>query len=210
MGWELVLAHLVLPSAVAAVAGFGAWRSKRLMQYARDPRLLRLMWFYGLFAASLIAWAIWTARVFAALGDVALEDLHGAFATGQRVDAFLLAHHALMLASLGVAVRAFGRSHTEDAVVAAIGLAFFGPFVPVVLALEAAMTLYLAVRAILNHIERGTPGALQVAAGFILFFVGHLSFFAFYYAGSGRTPVGDMFALVGLILLVQRLPRPSK
>lgn len=208
MRWELVLAHILLPSAVAAVAGFGAWRSWRLLQYARDPRLLKLTWFYGLFAASLIPWAIWTAKVSADLSDIALGDLHGAFAREQRVDFFLLAHHALMLASLGVAVLAFGRKRAEGTAVAAAGLALFGPFIPLALALEAAMTLYLAVQAILNHMERRTPGALQVAAGFLLFFVGHLSFFLYYYAGGGRTPIGDMFALIGLVLLVQLLPRP--
>lgn len=43
MAWELVLAHVLLPSAVAAAAGFGAWRCWRLLRYGRDPRLLKLM-----------------------------------------------------------------------------------------------------------------------------------------------------------------------
>lgn len=220
MAWELILAHVLLPSAVAAAAGFGAWRCWRLLRYAPDPRLRRLMWFYGLFAASLVPWAIWAGRLAASLGDTfgglhsgnateVLRNVHGAFGGAEGVDLFLLAHHALMLASLGVAVQAFSHKRAGGAVVAAVGLAFFGPFVPVALALEAALTLYLAVRAILNHRDRRTPGALQVAAGFLLFFLGHLTFFLFYHPAGIRTPLGDVLALVGIALLVQLLPRPS-
>lgn len=181
---------------------------------------MKLMWFYGLFAASLVSMAIWTGQLAAAMGDTfsglhsgnfteVLGSLHGAFAGAERINLFLLGHHALMLASLGVAVQAFSHKRAGGAAVAAVGLAFLGPFILVVLALEAAMTLYLAVLAILNHMERRSPGALQVAAGFLLFFIGHLSFFLFHYPGGARTPLGDMFALVGIVLLVQLLPRPS-
>lgn len=216
MSWTHVVAHVILPLTVAAAAGFGAWRCGRLLRYARDPRLAKLMWFYGLFAASLVPWAIWAGRFAASLGDPtmlhtgnathALDAVHG---RAERVDVFLLAHHALMLASLGVAVQAFGQRRKEGAAAAAAGVAFLGPFIPVVLAVEAALTLYLAVRAVLNHMERRSPGALQVAAGFFLFFLGHLTFFLFHDPGVGRNPLGDVFALVGIVLLVQLLPRPS-
>lgn len=213
MAWDHALAHVVLPVAVALTATYGAWRCTSLLRYGSDPRLLKLAWFYGLFAASLIPWAIWIGQA-SASGDLA--GLHSANATvrhdaggAERVDGFLLAHHALMLASLGVAVQAFGNKSRPGAAVALASLAFLAPFIPVVLALEAALTLYLAVRAILNHLERRSPGALQVAAGFLLFFLGHLSFFLFHDPGSGRTPLGDMFALVGIVLLTQLLPRPT-
>lgn len=219
MPWELVVAHILLPSAVAVAAGFGAWRCWRLLRYARDERLLSLMWFYGLFAASSLSIAVWTGQLAAAVGDAfvgsgnltdVVWNLHGAFAGAEeRIDVFLIAHHVLMLSSLGVAVRAFSHKRAGTAAGAAVGLALLGPFIPIALALEAAMTLYLVVQAVLNHMERRSPGALQVAAGFLLFFIGHLSFFLFHQPGAARTPLGDVFALVGIVLLVRLLPRPS-
>ena len=216
MVWEHVLAHMLLPLAVAGAASFGAIRCIELLRYGKDPRLLKLAWFYGLFAASLIPWAILAARLgsdFAGLASdhhvnaTSMSSLHRGGM--ERVDVFLVAHHAFMLASLAVAVFAFGQRRHAQTVAAALGFAVLGPFIPVALALEAAMTLYLAVQAVLNHLERRSPGALQVAAGFMLFFLGHLSFFLFHDPGAGRTPLGDVFALVGIVLLVQLLPRPS-
>jgi hypothetical protein len=204
VAWEHVVPHMLLPSGVALAAGYGAWKCGRLLRYGRDPRLSKLMWFYGLFAASLIPWAIWAGRLAASIGDFggmhtggvtqAWDEVHGAT---ERVDIFLVAHHALMIASLAVAVAAFGQRPPRTT------------YIPVALALEAAMTLFLAVRAILNHLERRSAGALQVAAGFLLFFVGHLTFFLFHQPGAGRTPLGDVFALVGIVLLVRLLPRPT-
>lgn len=77
------------------------------------------------------------------------------------------------------------------------------------MALEAALALYLAAQAALNHRERRSPGALQVAVGFLMFFLGHLSFFLYHHPGAARTPLGDVLALVGVVLLVQLLPGPS-
>lgn len=209
MTLAIVLAHILLPSLVAAAAASGAWRCARLLRYGRDARLARLMWFYGLFAASLVPWVVWVANAHAGgHGDVAAAFSDHSAGPAERVNAYLLAHHALMLASLAVAVRAFS-PRRAPAATAAVGLAFLGPFIPVALALEAAMTLYLAVRAVLNHLERRTPGALQVAAGFLLFFLGHLGFFLFHHPGAARTPLGDVVALVGIVLLVQLLPRPN-
>jgi hypothetical protein len=220
MSWDLVLAHTFLPGAVAAAAGLGAWRCWRLLRYAPDPRLWKLLGFYALFAASLVAYALWIGQVAAEVGaslgatqanvTAPLGDLHGAFAGAHRLDPLLLAHHALMLASLAVAVQAFRHPRAAGAAVAGVaGLASLEPFIPVLLALEAAMTLYLAVQAVLNHMERRTAGALQVAAGFLLFFLGHLTFFLLYHPGGPRTLLGDVLALVGIALLVQLLPRPS-
>ena len=88
----------------------------------------------------------------------------------------------------------------------ALSLAWFSDLVPLMLALEAALTLYFAVQALLNHIERRSPGALQVAAGFSLFFVGHLLYFTGHEAGRGHQGIGDVLTLVGILLLVQVLP----
>jgi hypothetical protein len=221
MNWPLVLAHVFLPAAVAAAAAVGVWRCVRLLRYASDARLSKLAWFYGLFAASMVMMTVWTAEVAPVvsetLGDAhdgnftgSLDDMHTAFAAAERVDVFLLAYHALMLASLGVAVAAFGHRRSPGGGAAAVlSFGVFAQFIPVALAVEAALTLYLAVQAILNHVDRRTPGALQVAAGFFLFFLGHLSYFVLHHPGAARTPLGDVVSLVGIALLVQLLPRPS-
>lgn len=223
MTWVHILAHILLPSAIAITAAFGAWRCWRLLQYAQDPRLTKLMWFYGLFAASLVFMAIWTGQLSAEVAGSSagmhheetsgsFGDLHSSFSSRQEVNIFLLAHHILMLVSLGVDVQAFSHKREESTAVHSfilVPLGALAPFIIVGLAFQAAMTLYLAVRAILNHMERRTPGALQVALGFLLFSIGHLGFFIFHQPGAARSPLGDIFALVGIVLLVQLLPRPS-
>jgi hypothetical protein len=217
MPWEIVLAHVLLPLLIAAAAGFGAWRCWRLLRLAQDPRLLKLMWFYGLFAASLVAYAVWLGQLHAGVSIDSLSGMHsgnstsphGADSGSERVDLFLVAHHALMLASLGVAVEAFSHRRGPALVAAAAGVALLEPFIPAFLAIEAALTLYLAAQAVLNHLQRRTPGALQVAAGFLLFFLGHLGFFLLHHPGGARSPLGDIFALVGILLLVRLLPRPT-
>lgn len=218
MSWLHVIGHVALPFAIAVAAAFGAWRNWRLLRIASDPRLTKLLWFYSLFALSMISIVIWTGQLTAEAtaglshdADVTggHQEGHSEFVDGQRFDAYLAAHHAFMLASLAVAVQAFSHRRRAGTVAAAAGLAVLAPLIPFVLALEAALTLYLAVEAILNHRERRSPGALQVAAGFFLFFIGHLSFFLFYHPGAARTPIGDVFALVGIVVLVRLLPRPT-
>jgi hypothetical protein len=217
MALEVVLVHIALPCAIVAAALFGVWRCGRLLRLARDPRLLKLMWFYLLFSASLIVYAVWLGQQHSGITLGSWTTMHSGNATSshetvsgvERVDVFLIAHHVLMLASLGIAVEAFSHRRTTAPIVAAAGLAFLSPFIPVLLALEAALTLYLAVQAILNHLERRTPGALQVAAGFLLFFAGHLSFLLLHHPGGARSPLGDILALVGIVLLVRLLPRPT-
>jgi len=125
------------------------------------------------------------------------------------VNLLLLGHHALLLASLGIAGLAFSAKRVGSAGVAAAGLAFFEPSILVLLALEAILTLYIAIRAVQNYMERRSPRALQVATGFLLFFIGHLSFFLFHLPGGAGILLGNMFALVGIVLLVQLLPRPT-
>ncbi len=205
MSWVLVLAHILLIGSIATVAAFGAWRCRRLLRYARDPRLLKLMWFYGLFAASLVPMAIWAAQVGESIDD-AFSALHSG---AEVVNLLLLGHHALLLASLGIAGLAFSAKRVGSAGVAAAGLAFFEPSILVLLALEAILTLYIAIRAVQNYMERRSPRALQVATGFLLFFIGHLSFFLFHLPGGAGILLGNMFALVGIVLLVQLLPRPT-
>lgn len=215
MYWALVAAHVLLPASVAGVAAWGALRCVRLLKYGRDPRLLKLAWFYGLFAASLVPMAIRTGMLAASVdGALPLGDMrrmsqlfHGEFVAAQSVDALLFAHHALMVVSLAVAVQAF--ANKRSAIVAAAALAVFAPFLWVALAGEAALTLYLAVLAILNHRTRRTPGALRVATGFVLFFLGHLSFLLLYHPMGTRTPIGDVLSLVALLILVRLLPRPT-
>ena len=215
VAWEHFVVHGLLPASIAVTAGVGMWRCARLLRYGRDARLTKLMWFYGLFAASLVAITIWTGQLSASIesaghhdGNFTRHEGHAQFFGEERINVFLVAHHVLMLASLAVAVQAFGHKRTGT-VAAAAGLAALSPFIPVALAAEAALTLYLAVTAILNHRERRSPGALQVAAGFLLFFIGHLSYFLLHQPGATRNPLGDILALVGIVLLVRLLPRPT-
>lgn len=145
----------------------------------------------------------------------------------ERVNLWLTGHHALMLSAFVVGVWAFGhrRRATPPAsppiapalltspmmALPAIMAAFaaVGDLVPAMLALEAGLALYLAARAFLNHIEVRSPGAVQVALGFALFFVGHLLFYVSHQPGYGHNPLGDILDLVGVALLVQALPGKS-
>jgi hypothetical protein len=203
MSWEPVLAHVVLMGLIATIAALGAWRCRRLLQYARDPRLLKLMCFYGLFAASLVPLAVWAGQAGEGI-DEAFRSLH----SGTDVaNVLLLGHHALLLASLGIAVQAFTQKRAPRA--AAAGFAIFEPFIFGFLALEAILTLYLAVRGVQNHMERRSPQSLQVAAGLLLFFLGHLSFVLFHLPAGAGILLGNALALVGVVLLVRLLPRPT-
>ena len=214
MQWGLVLAHILLPCAVAFTAGLGAWRCWELLRYGDDVRLRKLLWFYGLFAVSLVPMIVWTARLAAAVGG-SLESgfphnaggLHGQFAEAGADSLLLVVHHALMIASLAVAVQAFTPSRPPLVAVAA--LAFIEHTVWVALAIEALLTLYLAAQALRNHRSRRSPGALHVAIGFGLFFLGHLSILILHQPGGARTPLGDLITLVGLVVLVRLLPRPT-
>jgi hypothetical protein len=212
------LSAIGLQGAAALAAGYGAWLCVRLQRYGSDRRLRALALFFGLFAASVLLHAVWEWQISELLqrpffiavppggGPPRVFQPQGA----ENVDAWLAGHHLLMLASLGVGVFAFGRRRAPraagPAVAAAVGLAWFSDFVPLMLALEAALTLYLAVRALLNHLERRSPGALQVFAGFALFFLGHLLFYTSHEVGRGRQGIGDILTLVGIVILVQVLP----
>jgi len=211
MAWEVVLAHVLLPAAVAIAAGFGAWRAWTLLRYARDRRLMQLVWFYGLFAASMVPMAIHIGQIAASVGDVSLShwaaggELHEIFAKPRDIGALLLLHHALMLASLVVAVAAFSPRRTTAA---AAGLVVLTPVIPAILAIEAGLTLYLAARAAMNHRNRRTAGSMRVATGFALFFLGHITIFLLHGPDAARNPLGDLLSLAGLIILVRVLPRP--
>ncbi len=155
MQWAFVVLHVLLPSAVAITAGVGAWRCRRLLRYGYDPRLQKLMWFYGLFAASLLPMVVWTWQLAAAVGDTldagsfshGTGSLHGEFAQAQGLSFLLVAHHILMLASLAVAARAFSSKRTSSVMAAAFGLAFLEHAIWIALAVEAVVMLYLAVQA---------------------------------------------------------------
>lgn len=199
------IAAVALQIVTAMVAGWGALRCMQLQRYGKDPRLVSLAWFFGLFAASLIAHGIWEAQLTSGAPPQRLDfGLQGPVG-GENVTLWLFLHHALMVASLAVAVVAFGKRAPPAAIAPAFLLAF-SDLVPLMLAMEAALTLYLGVRAWLNHMERKSPGALQVALGFGLFFIGHLLFFIQHRPGAGRTGIGDVVSLVGIVLLVQMLP----
>lgn len=228
------LTAAVLQAAAGALAIYGAWRCIELQRLASDPRLKALAWFFGLFAASVLSHAAWELQIGAAMdelhrgglnrttgGNITFEPIPGRGswfwrpAGAEGLTPLLVGHHLLMLASLAVGVVAFARrpvepdesSHVWLPVLPAIGLVWVGQFIPLLLALQAALTLYLAVKALLNHMERKTPGALQVALGFGLFFLGHLMFFLAHRPGQGRHGIGDILSLVGILLLVQMLPR---
>jgi hypothetical protein len=133
----------------------------------------------------------------------------------ENANLWLAGHHLLILAALVVGVWAFGphrpaKEPTVAAGFAVLGLSlsfgFVGELVPTMLALEAGLMLYLAIRAYLNHVQVRSPGAIQVAMGFLLFFAGHLVLSVLHQPGMGHAALGDVLNLVGLVLLVQVLP----
>ncbi|MHB8634396.1 MAG: hypothetical protein ACYDBQ_10620 [Thermoplasmatota archaeon] len=211
------VASALIQLCTAGAAGYGAFRCLRLQRFASDRRLSVLAWFFGLFAISVLLQAAWQIDV----GAGAEPFWHGHFlnrtpqltprafppedVSGERVNVLLAGSHAAMLASLVVAVWAFGHRKATAAPVFLPWVAV-GDLVPLMLAFEAGVALYLAARAFINHVERRSPGALQVALGFLLFFVGHLLFYLAHAPGMGRESVGDVLALVGIVLLVQVLP----
>ncbi len=219
------IAVTVVQLATAGAALCGVWRCRRLQRYGSDRRLTALAWFFGLFAAAVLLNVAWQAQVGVAfeerLGGALVgpgpgNATHGAPPYGftlfrpegvERANLWLAGHHALMLASLVVGVWAFGTRRPEaPAVAAAAGFVFIGELVPTMLALEAGVALYLAARAFLNHVAVKSPGALQAALGFLLFFVGHLLFSVAHQPGMGHAAFGDVLNLVGIVLLVQVLP----
>ncbi|MHB8634347.1 MAG: hypothetical protein ACYDBQ_10375 [Thermoplasmatota archaeon] len=215
-----MVASAAIQLAAAGVAAFGSYRCIRLQRFAGDQRLKALGWFFGLFAAAVLLQAAWQLDItggpprlpFPLNGSVNFTepDFHRIpFApevqSGERVNVLLAGSHAFMLASLVVGVWAFGH-RTPRGAAAFLPLVAVGDVVPLMLALEAGLTLYLAARALINHVERRSPGAVQVAIGFLLFFVGHLVFFLSHQPGMGRMSIGDVLALVGIVLLVQVLP----
>jgi hypothetical protein len=214
--------------AAAGASVYGAVRCVRLQRFAPDRRLTALAWFFALFAAAMVLQATWqvgaasgTPPPFGGAGsDGRYNGTRPAFDHGflrpegdERVNILFAGAHAFMLASLVVGVWAFGhrRPPGEAAGTVAPALAFapftlVGSLVPLMLALEAGLTLYLAARAFINHVERRSAGAVQVALGFLLFFVGHFLFYLSHQPGMGRSGLGDILGLVGIVLLVQALP----
>jgi hypothetical protein len=220
------LAGALVQLAAAGASVYGALRCVRLQRFAADRRLTALAWFFALFAAAMVLQATWqlgaasgTPPPFGGPGRAQMNGTHAPFERGflrpegeERVNILLAGSHALMLSSLVVAVWAFGhRKPPGELATTAPALAFapfalVGTLVPLMLALEAGLTLYLACRAFINHVERRSGGAVQVALGFLLFFVGHFLFFLSHQPGMGRTGIGDILGLVGIVLLVQALP----
>jgi hypothetical protein len=224
------VAGALVQFAAAGASAYGALRCIRLQRFAPDRRLTALAWFFALFGAAMILQSAWqlgaasgTPPPFGMPGDHGLNGTFNGtrppFDRGflrpegiERVNILFAGAHALMLSSLVVAVWAFGhRRPPGEAATVAPALAFapfalVGSLVPLMLALEAGLTLYLACRAFINHVERRSAGAVQVALGFLLFFVGHFLFYLSHQPGMGRSGLGDILGLVGIVLLVQALP----
>lgn len=215
------LAGAILQLATAGVALYGAVRCVRLQRFGSDSRLKALAAFFALFAAGMALQATWQVQVVAGLPDLPASAPpptppfdHGLFHPegSERVNILLAAAQVLQLASLVVAVWAFGHRRaaagpgTATAALAPFAFSALGAILPLALALEAGLALYLAARALINHVERRSAGALQVALGFLLFFLSHLVVYLGHQPGMGRTGVGDVLALVGVVLLVQVLP----
>jgi uncharacterized membrane protein YfbV (UPF0208 family) len=217
------VAGALVQLAAAAASVHGAVRCIRLQRFASDRRLTALAWFFALFAAAMVLQASWqlgatsgTPPPFGGPGH-ADNGTRPPFERGflrpegvERVNILLTGAHAFMLSSLVVAVWAFShRKPLGGTVAPALAIAPFaivGGLVPLMLALEAGLTLYLACRAFVNHVERRSAGAVQVALGFLLLFVGHFLFYLAHQPGMGRTGIGDILGLVGIVLLVQALP----
>lgn len=229
MDWNAIVAAFAAASiqlAAAGAAAYGVVRCLRLQRFAKDPRLMALAWFFALFAGAVVLQATWQLQLGTSgppafgmhpeLGNHTMNPAdHDLFGPGpfhpegpENVNILVVAQHGLMLASLIVGVWAFGhRRPTESgAVLAFVPFAAVGSLVPLMLALEAGLALYLAARAFVNHVERRSAGAVQVAIGFFLFFVSHLLFYLIHQPGMGRTSIGDVLGLVGIVLLVQVLP----
>jgi hypothetical protein len=220
------VAGALVQLAAAGASVYGAVRCVRLQRFAPDRRLTALAWFFALFAAAMVLQSAWqlgaasgTPAPFGGAGHFAGNGTRPPFDRGflrpegdERVNILLAGAHALMLCGLVVAVWAFGhRRPPAEAATLAPALAFapfalVGTLVPLMLALEAGLTLYLACRAFVNHVERRSAGAVQVALGFLLFFVGHFLFYLSHQPGMGRSGLGDILGLVGIVLLVQALP----
>ncbi|HUR24931.1 MAG TPA: hypothetical protein VM327_02825 [Candidatus Thermoplasmatota archaeon] len=234
-----MLGTAIVQIASVVVAGYGAYRCIRLQRYGTDRRLMALAFFFGLFAIGVGLLAIWQLnygdpRPGEGTGfrvdfgpppgnesfNQTMPERFRAIRGGEffrpegdeRVNILLVGHHAFMLASLIVAVVAFGRRRPVEtgAAAAFLSFGFVGDLIPTMLALEAGLTLYLAARGFIHHVERKSPGAVQAALGFGLFFLGHLLFYLAHTPGYARAGLGDVLGLVGITLLVQLLPGPRE
>ena len=218
----------------AGASLYGVVRCVRLQRFAGDRRLTVLAWFFALFAAAMVLQAAWQISAGAGPatfgpgdgGHAAFNATRPPFERGllrpegeERVNILFVGAHSLMLASLVIGVWAFGHRSKPGAgdlpitptlaivpVLALLPFEAIGSIVPLMLALEAGLTLYLAARAFINHIERRSAGAVQVALGFLLFFIGHFLFYLAHQPGMGHSGIGDILGLVGIVLLVQVLP----
>ena len=199
MASDVVLA-LVLQTAIVVAALAGLVRVAALRAYADDARLRRLATFFGLLA-----------------GAVGAEVLVSAFLLGQAsaggapvphaLFALVLAHHALMLAALVVALRTFAVPWSAAAAAPAVLIAGHANHFAYFGLAEALLTLYLAVTGFANLGRRRTPAALRVALAFALVFLGHALFFVFLHHGGPRPFAGEALTLAGVWLLAAAVPR---
>jgi hypothetical protein len=190
---------LLLELAIVVVAILGVVRLAGLRALADDPRLRRLSWFFGLFATAVAMQVLVSVLL---IGHVA-----GLGTPLLRITRLSLLQHGLMLAALVVALRAFAapwKGAQAAAPVAAVLLAGRWGALGFV---EAALALYLAIASLVNQRHRRTKGSLRVAAGFLLFFLGHLSFWVFTKTGAVRPFWAEALTLASILLLVTSVPR---
>jgi hypothetical protein len=196
---------LLLELAIVVTALVGVVRIAGLRALSDDPRLRRLSWFFGLFAAAVGVQVLLTTLL---LGKAPQA---GPGLVLLRLARLTLLEHGLMLAAFVVALRAFATPWKAAAPVAAslllaprLGLAWLMGLV------ESLLALYLAIASVVNQRHRRTRGSLRVAAGFALFFLGHLSFWAFAKTGAVRPFWAEALTLASIALLVAAVPRAKK
>ncbi len=194
------LVVLLFQVATVTTALLGVARLAHLYRLAADRRVARLALFFGLFAAAVAV------QVFVTWSFV-MEGRPPPGAPRARPPVWTaFAHHALMLAALSVAVRAYGGlGRQKEVAAAALGPMLFGRAGLLRMA-EAGIALYIAVRALLNYRQRRNPGSLVVASGFALFFLAHLSFWIFQPQRGPRPYWAELLTLTAIILLVSRIP----
>ncbi len=119
--WDYVA--LVLQAGTGAVALWALFRLQALRSVYDDRRLLRLEWFFGVFAVAVLLQLLITGdHLFhagdafrrplggAERGNLSLQQFDGHRPLGRPRPSFLhIAHHVFMVVALGIGVRAFTR-----------------------------------------------------------------------------------------------------
>ncbi len=219
VNWPLIIG---IQLAAAAVAAGGAWRAAALRRDYPDPRLARLQWFFILYGGAVAVHAVggiqrWLSGGTGDQGPGAPGPPPGPPQPGlldlaDPLSWHIVGHHVLLLAALLLGLVAFGtmrrRAHAGTAGAAgAAALALPGFLIPGATLVEAALSFIIAARSGLNYWHLRRASALRVAAGFALFFLGHLLFYLLRDPSGPRPMIGEVLALAGSIVLVTALPK---